>query len=131
VRRIGEQLVLVVSALFVGGALFVWMAFADRGLGLAREQHLFIGGGVVYGVTTLYFLQQQVLRSLNRPLKKGAAVAAAESPIVLFLLLLSSGAVPWPTSMLPYVVGTILITPVAIIVVDWLFRHGAERPGQR
>jgi len=32
-------------------------------LGLAREQHLFTG--VVYGVTTLYLLQQQALRRLH------------------------------------------------------------------
>lgn len=73
------------------------MMFADRGLGLAREQHLFIGGGVAYGVTTLYFLQQQVLRRLHRAVKRATAVAAAESPIVLFLLLFSSGTIPWPT----------------------------------
>jgi hypothetical protein len=106
------------------------MAFADRVLGLTREQHLLVGGVVVYGATTLYLLQQQVLRSLHHPVKKVAAVAAAESPIVLFLLLLSSGTVPWPTSMLPYVVGTIVITPVAIIAVDWLFRRGAQRPAK-
>jgi len=45
--------------------------------------------------------------------KKVAAAAAAESPVVLFLLLFSSGTAPWPTSMLPYVVGTVVITPVA------------------
>jgi hypothetical protein len=130
VRAISDRLLLVVSALVVGAALFGWMVFADRGLGLAREQHLFIGGVVVYGVTTLYFLQQQVLRRLHRSMRKAAAVAAAESPIVLFLLLFSSGTVAWPTSMLPYVAGTIVITPVAVVAVDWLFRRDAERPAR-
>ena len=106
------------------------MVLADRGLGLAREQNLFIGGVVVYGVTTLYFLQQQVLRRLHGPVKRAAAVAAAESPIVLFLLLFSSGTIPWPTSMLPYVAGTIVITPVAVIGTGWLFRRDAERPAR-
>jgi hypothetical protein len=35
-------------ALGVGAALFGWMVFADGGLGLAREQHLLIGGVMVY-----------------------------------------------------------------------------------
>ena len=129
-RGIGDRLLLVVSALVVGAALFGWMVLADRGLGLAREQHLFIGGVVVYGVTTLYFLQQQVLRRLHRLVKKAVAVAAAESPIVLSLLLFSSGTIPWPTSLLPYVAGTIVITPAAVITADWLFRRSAERPAK-
>ncbi len=106
------------------------MIFADQGLGLAREQHLFIGGVLVYGVTTLYFLQQQVLRRVHRPVKNALAVVTVESPIVLFLLLFSSGAIPWPTSMMPYVAGTIVITPVAVIAADWLFRRDAERPAR-
>ena len=124
-------MLLIVSALVVGAVLFGWMVFADRGLGLAREQRLFIGGVVVYGVTTLYFVQQQVLRRLHHPVKRAAAVAVAESPIVLFLLLFNSGGIPWPASMLPYVAGTIVITPVAVIAADWLFRRHAERPAKR
>jgi hypothetical protein len=101
------------------------MIFADRGLGLARKQHFFVGGVLVYSVSTLYFLHQQVLRRLHRPVKKALAVVAVESPIVLFLLLFSSGTIPWPESMLPYVAGTVVIAPVMIIGADWLFRRGA------
>ena len=70
------------------------MVFADLVLGLTREQHLFVGGAVVYGGTTLYFLQQQVLRPVHRSVKRAVAVAVGESPIVLFLLLFSSGGIP-------------------------------------
>jgi hypothetical protein len=68
-----------------------------------------------------------VLRRVHHQVKKALAVLTVESPIALFLLLFSSGTIPWPTSMLPYVAGTIAITPVAVIATDWLFRRGAER----
>src|SRR5437867_1166829 len=104
------------------------MIFADRGLGLAREQHLFIGGVLICSVSVLYFPYQQVLRRVPRLVKKALAVVTVESAIVMFLLLFSSGTIPWPTSMLPYGAGTIVITPVTIIRADWVFRRDAERP---
>jgi hypothetical protein len=123
VRGIRDRLALLVAALVSGAALFGWMIFADRGLGLTREQHFFVGGALVYSVSALYFLQQQILRHSHDPVKKGLAVVAVESPIVLFLLLFSSGTVPWPKSMLPYVAGTVVIAPVMIIGVNLLFRR--------
>ena len=124
-KGVGDRLLLVVSALAVGAALFVWMFVADRQLGLVREQQFFIGGALVYSVGTLYLLRQQVLQRLDRPVKKALALLAVESPLVLFLILFSSGVVPWPRSMLPYVVGSILIAPLMIVGVDWLFRSRA------
>lgn len=124
-KGVGDRLLLVVSAFAVGAALFVWMFVADRQLGLVREQQFFIGGALVYSVGTLYLMRQQVLQRLDRPVKKALAVVAVESPLVLFFILFSSGVVPWPRSMLPYVVGSILIAPLMIVGVDWLFRSRA------
>ena len=129
VTPLGDRLLRVGGAVILGAALFGWRAFADRGSGLDREQQLFIGGVLVYGVTTLYLLlRQRVLHRLHGPVKKAAAVAAAESPIVSFLLLFGSGTVPWPTSLVPYWAGTFVVAPLAVIAVDWLFRRDADRP---
>ena len=127
-RQVGDVLLLIICALAVGAALFGCMVFADRVLALTREQHLLVGGVVVYGATTLYVLHQQVLRRLPQPGKKLMAVGIAGSPIVLFLLLLNLGTIPWPTSMLPYVVATSVLTPAMIIAIERLFRRGGARP---
>jgi hypothetical protein len=101
------------------------MFVADRQLGLVREQQFFIGGALVYSVGVLYFLRQQVLQRLGRPARKALAVIAVESPLVLFFILFGSGVIPWPRSMLPYVAGSVLIAPLMIVGVDWLFRPRA------
>jgi Periviscerokinin family len=62
-----------------------------------------------------------VLRGLSRP-AKALALIAVESPLVLFFILFSSGMIPWPRSMLPHVAGSVLIAPLMIVRVDWLFR---------
>jgi hypothetical protein len=54
VRRLHDRLLLVVAATVVAAAAFGWMVVADRLLGLTRVVNLFIGGALVYGVTTLY-----------------------------------------------------------------------------
>jgi hypothetical protein len=124
-RILGDRLLLVVSALAVGAVLFGWMFVADRQLGLAREQQFFVGGALVYSVGTLYFLRPHVLHRLDRRSKQILAVIVVEFPVVLFLILFSLGALPWPRSMLAYVAGSILIAPVVIFAVDWLFRPRA------
>jgi hypothetical protein len=106
----------------VGAALFGWLFVADRQLGLAREQQFFIGGALVYSVGVLYFLRQQrVLQRLGRP-AKALGVIAVESPLMLFFILFSPGIIPWRRSMLPYVAGSVLIAPLMILGVEWLFR---------
>ena len=119
---LGDRLLLLVSAVVVGAALFGWMLVADRQLSLTRERHLFVGGVLVYTIPTLYFLKQYVLHRLNRLAKQALAVITVECPVALFFILFSSGVVPWPSSMLLYVAGSVVIAPVMIVGVDWLFR---------
>ncbi|MGH7265409.1 MAG: hypothetical protein ACREMB_11220 [Candidatus Rokuibacteriota bacterium] len=100
------------------------MFVTDRLLGLARESNFFIGGVLVYGVTTLYLLRQ-ALRGVKRRATWALAVIIVESPVLLFGVLLGSGLIPWPRSMLPYIAASIVIGPIMIEAVKWLFRSPA------
>lgn len=124
---IRDRLALVACAFVVGAALLGGMAFADLGLGLAREQLFFVGGAFVYNVTALYFLQQLVLRRMHRLVRKAVAVVLVESPVALFLLLFSCRAIPWPTSMFSYMAATIVITPITITLANSLLLRGTGR----
>ncbi len=121
-RTLGDRLLLLISALVVGAALFGWMLVADRQLGLTREHHLFVGGVLVYSIPTLYLLGQYVFQGVNRFTRRIFAAVAAGCSVLLFFVLLNSGLVPWPRSMLPYIAGSILVAPMMILAVDWLFR---------
>jgi hypothetical protein len=43
-NALADRLLLVLCALVVASTLLGWMMVADRGLGLSREQNLFVGG---------------------------------------------------------------------------------------
>jgi hypothetical protein len=53
---------------------------------------------------------------------KALAIITVESPIVVAGVVFGTGALPWPRSMVPYVVGSILLGPVMIEVAERLFR---------
>lgn len=124
-RGFVDRVFLIGAALVIGGVLLGWMFVADRLLGLGREQHFFVGGTLVYNVGTFYFLKQHPRRRSNR-LMKALAIIVVESPVVLFFILFSLGVVPWPRSMLPYVAGSVLISPVVIVTVDRLFQGSPD-----
>ena len=99
------------------------MMIADRVLELSQQQHFFVGGIAVYGVTTLYMLQQQVLRRLSARVRKVIAVVMAESPLALLIVFFCFGPTTWPTSMFPYLAATLVIAPIMIVLTERLFRR--------
>lgn|SRR3989442_3147451 len=124
-QGVRDRVLLVFCALTIGTALLGWMFMADR-LMLRSEHRLFLGGAVVYSATALYCLRQVVPHQWRRLGETILAVIAVESPLPVFFALFTSGLIPWPPSILPYLVASIVLGPLVAVGVARLLRARAE-----
>jgi hypothetical protein len=121
-RIIVDKILLVFTALLIGMILISLMILSDRYMLLTREWMLFLGGFITYNGTTCYLLWGERRRRLNSASRRFAAIVLVQGPMLLLFGLIYSGVIPAPPSMLPYWFGTLLIAPVGVESIRFLFR---------
>ena len=121
-RFIIDRVLLVCTALFIGVVLIGLMFVADRYIPLTREWTLFLGGFITYSGTACYLLWGERRRRLNSAPRRFAAIALVQGPMLILFGLIYTGVIPAPPSMFPYWLGTLLVAPVVVESIRFLFR---------
>lgn len=120
-----DRILLVLTALLIGVALMGLMVISDRYLLLSREWILFVGGFITYNGTACYLLWGERRHRLHSVSRKFVAILLLQAPMLLAFVLIYSGIIPAPPSMLPYLLGTLLVAPIVVESILFLFRPGS------
>jgi hypothetical protein len=118
-----DKVLLLAAAITVLGALVGLVYFAGTVLALPSPWILFLLGSLLYAMCSSYLLYKTTRFASLKLWRKMISLAVVESPVLGLFLVFYFGLVPLPRAMWPYLIGSLVLAPVAISCYELCFKR--------